>query len=269
MGYFIKHLPLRKSAPNWKVQFVSYKKADLKPECRAKKPKREWDIKRPRWQELGISTFMTIEEARARAKQLNAQDHLRKQEEQLRKLNEERIVRQHRYDATMPSEFVAEFESRFVRKRDSQTEQGIRRTSRALITWRSAQRMIAHVSIEPSEWFIHSDKIYDYFFAQKMSVKYMQSVMRMANLWGFFISRKMARPFLPVSSPQGYERQRIVDASFTKTKGVTRASKPISPRHLREVWGTLNRRNCNWLRLSVWFGLRPQEIDRERFINPT
>lgn len=118
MGYFIKRLPFRKSSPHWKVQFVSYKKADIRPECRAKKPKREWDIQRQRWQVLGFSTFMTIEEARARAKQLNAQDHLRRQEGQVRKSEEEKRISQCRYNATMPSEFVAEFESRFVRKRD-------------------------------------------------------------------------------------------------------------------------------------------------------
>ncbi|CAM6000256.1 unnamed protein product [Sphagnum balticum] len=133
MGYFIKRLPFRKSAPSWKVQFVSYKKADIRPECRAKKPKREWDIRRERWQVLGFSTFMTIEESRARARQLNAQAHLKRQEEQILKNAEAKAISQCRYDATMPSEFVAKFENRFVRKRDSQTDQGVRRTSERLL----------------------------------------------------------------------------------------------------------------------------------------
>jgi hypothetical protein len=172
MGYFVKYLPSRKSLPQWKVQFVSYKKVDIRPETKAQKPKREWDIRRERWQALGFSMLMTIEEARVRAKQLNAQVQIRKQEEQIRKRDETKRLHQIRYDAILPSEFVAEFEDRFVRKRDSQTEQGIRRTSRAFVTWRSAQRMIIHVAIDPSEWFFHSDKVYDYFFHQKMPVKY-------------------------------------------------------------------------------------------------
>lgn len=80
MGYFIKRLPFRKSSPKWKVQFVSYKKMDIKPECRAKKPRREWNIPKARWQALGFNTFMTLEEARSRAKQLNDQQHLKRQE---------------------------------------------------------------------------------------------------------------------------------------------------------------------------------------------
>ena len=55
MGYFIKYLPLRKSSPAWKVQFVSYKKIDIKSNSCAQKPKREWDIPRPRWQSLGFN----------------------------------------------------------------------------------------------------------------------------------------------------------------------------------------------------------------------
>ena len=67
MGYFVKKLPLRKSLPAWKVQFISYKKEDTQ-HSTVQKPKREWDIKRKRWQALGFNEFMTLYEARARAK---------------------------------------------------------------------------------------------------------------------------------------------------------------------------------------------------------
>jgi len=260
MGYFVKFLPQRKTGPQWKVQFISYKKADIRPECRAQKPKREWDINKERWHSLGFSPSMTLQEARGRAKQLNAQHVLRKQEEQIRKIEEARSNFQTRHDAALPSEFVAEFESRFVRKRQNPNEAGRRTTARAFVTWHAAQRMITHVATDPSDWFYHTEKIYDYFFNQKMSIKYAQAVLRMANVWGFFISRKMARPFLPVPHPRGYERQRIIDAHFSK-KGSPGASKPITQKRLSELWKVINRRNHNWLKISIWFGLRPKEID--------
>jgi hypothetical protein len=126
MGYYVKSLPWKKSAPLWKVQFISFKKADTA-NSRAKKPKREWDIAKTRWPGLGFNTFMTLAEARVRAKQLNAQGQLKRQEVQLKKIEEDQANIQRRYDAILPSEFVAEFELRFIRKRDSQTEQGLRK----------------------------------------------------------------------------------------------------------------------------------------------
>lgn len=259
MGYFVKRLPLRKSLPDWKLQFVSYKNEDIK-NSKAKKPKREWDVKKGRWQALGFHGFMTLEEARVRAKQLNAQLHIKRQEVRIRELEANRSAAQKRYDSMLPEEFVAEFESRFIRKRDSQTEQGLRKNTRAYITWRAAQRLIVAINTEPSEWFYHTHKIYDYFYQQKMSLRYLQAVLRMANLWGFFICRKLAHPFLPVSSPRGYERLRLIDANYEKTNA-SRPSKPITPRDLERVADTLNQINFNWLLISVWFGLRPKEID--------
>ena len=48
MGYYIKSLSWKKSSPNWKVQFVSYKKSDIK-DSNAKKPRKEWDVNPDRW----------------------------------------------------------------------------------------------------------------------------------------------------------------------------------------------------------------------------
>ena len=241
------------------MQFISFRKEDTGG-SRAKKPKREWDIPKARWPGLGFNSFMTLSEARARAKQLNSQHHLKRQENQLKKIQESQQQSQLRYDAVLPSEFVAEFELRFIRKRDSQTEQGLRKNTRAYVAWRAAQRMIVAVGVEPSEWFCDTYRIYDYFHSQKMSLRYLSTVLKIANLWGFFISRKLARPFLPVPLPRGYERQRLNDANFEKKSGVSRASKPITPADLERARECrLNRKNLNWLFFSVWFGLRPKE----------
>ena len=112
----------------------------------------------------------------------------------------------------------------------------------------------------PRNVFYHTDQIYDYFCQRKMSLRYLQGILKVANLWGFFFSRKLARPFLPIPAPRGYERQRIITANYEKV-GAARASKPLTPLDLELVSKKLNRRNLNWLILSVWFGLRPKEVD--------
>ncbi len=260
MGYHIKFLPYKKSNPTWKVQFISFKKSDTQ-NSKAKKPKREWDIPNDRWLSLGFAEAMNLVEAKSRAKQLNAQVQLKRQEEQLRKISEKNNLFQLRHDAVLPSEFMAEFEKIFVRKSDSQTQQGLRQNSRAQVIWRAAQRMIVAIGVEPSHWVYHRRQIYEYMVSQKMSVRYAQSVLSMANCWGYFISHKMSRPFLEVKAPRGHDRMRLIDANNEKIVGVTRASKQVTPTDLQRIKPRINQLNFNWLFISVWFGLRPKEVD--------
>lgn len=260
MGYYVRYLSWKKSAPNWKIQYVSYKKADQVREG-MKKPKKEWDVNPDRWRALGFHKLMTIEEARGRAKQINAQSFLKMQEELLQKREEEELGKQKRYDAVLPIPFVEEFEKRFVKEIDSDTKSGKRRKSRARATWGAAKKMIFHLQIDPSEWFYYSKEIYDYFVKEELSIRYMHSILHFANLWGYFISRKLARPFLPVLKPRGYERQRIVDAFYEKKRSCRKPSLGLTPEKLSSIRGKLNQPNFNWLYLSVWLGLRPQEID--------
>ena len=261
MGYYIRTLPWKKSAPNWKLQFVSYKKADFG-ESSAKFPKKEWDVDSDRWRGLGFYSLMTIGEAKVRAQQLNAQRHLKEQEKRLQAQKREREQSMLRFDSVLPVEFVEEFEERFVRARDSETIRGLRKKSRSYLIWKAAQRAIVALQIDPSDWIYSSHEIYDHFHRQQYSLRYINAILKFCNLWGFFISRKLARPFLPIPPPRGYERQRLIDAFYQKERSsVARPSREISPENLTAVSGKINQTNFNWLFLSVWFGLRPQEID--------
>jgi hypothetical protein len=261
MGYYIRALPWKKSLPQWKVQFISYKKNDNQNSV-AKNPKKEWDVEAARWRGLGFHSLMTILEAKVRAKQLNAQRHLREQEKRLQLQAREQAQALRRYDSVLPVEFVGEFEERFVSARDSETIRGLRAKARCYSTWKAAQRAIVALQIDPSDWLYHTHEIYDYFHRQQYSLRYMRTILKFCNLWGFFISRKLARPFLPIPAPRGYERQRLIDAFYQKERSsVARPSRELSPEQLEIVSGKINRHNFNWLFLSVWFGLRPQEID--------
>jgi hypothetical protein len=260
MGYYIKSIPLKKSLPKWKVQFVSFKKTDTT-HSKAKKPKREWDIKRGRWGSLGFYELMNLTEAKARAKQLNADHHLKRQEARIREIQEKQDQKQLLFDSVLPQEFADEFELRFIQPRVNRSELLKGKRNRAYVLWRAAQRLAIAIRIEPSEWFYHPEKIYDYLHNQKYSVRYACSVLKMANLWGFYFCKKLNRPFLPVLPPRGYERKRIIEASFEKSEKVRRASRPLTPNALEASEGKINTRNFNWLFISVWLGLRSQEVD--------
>ncbi len=94
-----------------------------------------------------------------------------------------------------------------------------------------------------------------------MSIRYAGSILNLVNAWGYFICRKLAKPFLPVTRPRGYERQRLLDAHYQRNRKCRKASDPLPPEVLNEVRGKMNQANFNWLFISVWLGLRPQEID--------
>lgn len=89
----------------------------------------------------------------------------------------------------------------------------------------------------------------------------MNEIMKFANLWRFFICKKMGRPFLPVPRPGGYERRRIIDSYFQKTKDRPKKSGPITLLKLLKSKAKLRDNLYNWIYLTVWFGLRPKEVD--------
>ncbi len=260
MGYYVKTLPKKKTEPKWKVQYVSFKKSDIKHSV-TKYPKKEWDIAKDRWLALGFYKYMTLDEAKARASQLNSQLEIKRQEERLIKIAEESKNFQRRFDSVLPDEFVGEFEKRFMRKRDSEVDRGKRRTSRAMIIWKAAQKMIVSIGIEPTDWFYSTCEIYDYFHSKKYSIRYIQSILKIANLWGYFFCKKTGRAFLPVATPKGYERMRLIDAYYNKSEKLRTASGPLTPEDLYTSKGKIKDEQFNWLYLTVWLGLRPQEVD--------
>jgi hypothetical protein len=166
-----------------------------------------------------------------------------------------------KYDSVLPIEFVEEFESRFLRTRDAETRKGRRKTSHARSKWNAAKKMIEALKIDPSEWYYYNKEVYDYFHEQQLSISYTISILSLVNAWGYFICRKLAKPFLPVTRPRDYERQRLLDAYYQRNKNSRKASDPLSPDVLNAASGKMNQANFNWLFLSVWLGLRPQEID--------
>ena len=260
MGYYVRSLPWKKSDPRWKLQFVSYKSQDTK-DSNAIKAKKEWDVDPDRWRSLGFHTMMTLDEAKIRARQLNAQDFVKRQEERIQRIAIEENNNKKRYDSVLPIEFVEEFEKRLLRTRDAETRKGRRKTSHARSKWKAAQKMIVALKIDPSEWYYYNKEVYDYFHEQQLSISYTISILSLVNAWGHFICRKLAKPFLPVTRPRGYERQRLLDAHYQRNKNSRKASDPLPPEVLNDASGKMNQANFNWLFISVWLGLRPQEID--------
>jgi len=100
---------------------------------------------------------MSIIDARTRAKQLNTQLTLKRQEERIKKIQEKEKLFQLHHDSMLPDKFVAEFEERFVRPRGILNEKArCNRMKRRFVLWRSVQKLITTIGVEPTDWFYHT-----------------------------------------------------------------------------------------------------------------
>ena len=113
MGYYIRVLKPKSKPPHWKLQVASHKKAHAI-NSKAVKPKKEWDIPKSRWFSLGFQPHMTIDQARARARQLNVRIHLKQNEERRQVLEAKASELQTRFLAAIPELYKQDFEQKYV-----------------------------------------------------------------------------------------------------------------------------------------------------------
>lgn len=201
---------------------------------------------------------MTIDQARIRSRQLNAQINLKRHEEKRLKYEAEVKTLELKCAGFLPEPMLRQFEERYFC--GSRLQRVLK--NKELSHWRAAQKLILDLQLEPSDWYDETHQIYDWFHKQRFGISYIKKIIRILNLWGFYISRKMGKAFLNVRFPRGLEKDRLLDAYFTKRRKTILQSDPLQPHQLENAKSSLEKKNYNWLYLSVWLGLRPLEIDQ-------
>ena len=252
MGYYVRALKSKIKNPNWKVQFITYKEH-----------RKEWDISRDRWDSLGFTPSMTIEQATARAKQLNAQAEKKRQEAQRKKLESQESLLTKKITATIPEIYKTEFETKFFHER-IQTPGWKKRFQ---TSWRASQRMLTEVCLDPIDWYENAPLFYDYFFRKRFSFSYIKKILLVTNFWGQFLARRLGQSFIKIPIPRGSEKSRLLEAYFSKCGTPYNQSDPITPTQLETMKSCLKPEHYNWIYLSVWLGLRPQEVDQLKLDN--
>jgi hypothetical protein len=257
MGYYVRALDSKRNHPRWKVQFVSHRKEHTRG-SKALKPKRECDVPKERWKYLGFKFEMTLEQAKARQVQLNAKLKLKLLSGRRSIAEISRRSFELSTACAFSQVFVKEIEKIHLKPtRASPSHRKCLRTA-----WATARKVIVAVESDPSAWLENSAGFYDYFAGNGWSISYIRRLIRIANLWGHFICRRIGRSFLPIPYPRGYERARLFEAYFRRVGNNLRKSKPLTPELLESQRPGLSAPHFNWLYLSVWAGLRPQEIDQ-------
>lgn len=246
-----KHFTRKDGTESWRIIWETTKD-DKRTQRHV--PKKEWLA-------IGFSTSMTIDEAKARAKQLNSAAWLKRQE-RIRQEISLRLVKEDKIEsAFLPEPFVQQFEHEVLFKRFGRGDHKIVERKKLTSHWRAVRRLIRKVNLSPSDWADQPETLYNYFREIKASPSYTQKLIRMMNLWGYFLSKKTAQPFLPLENPRGYEKEQIADAFYDKDHS-SKISEPITPQQLESAKSRLSLEHYNWLYISVWFGLRPNEIQQ-------
>jgi hypothetical protein len=126
---------------------------------------------------------------------------------------------------------------------------------------RTMRKLIRDVDTDPSEWPDRPELIYRWFLTRKLSLSYLDKVLPLLNDYGYFYCREFKKPFVPVPSPRGVIASRIDDANVDGRGGFHLPAKPLRPEMLSKL-EPLGDARIRWIRLTLWFGLRPKEADK-------
>lgn len=211
--------------------------------------------------ELGFNPKMSLEDARERAQQLNAERRIDK--DKIRKAAK-KVIELKLIDKTLfPPADVNTFMERLEEENFGSEEH----LQKVFFHFNFIQKMLVELKISsPADYKEESKRIYKYFVKKKVSVNYGKRILSLLNRWGKFISKKRGQFFEEVDAPKGREKAAIADAQRSKRGknselGVRMASDPLTPEILASMKSKVSEETYNWLYLSVWLGLRPEEID--------
>lgn len=235
MGYFV-----RKRKKGWSVIKTYYKNGTCFTSC----------IPASEYPQHFFNSLMTIEEAKIQAKRLNRELHASKWIKK-RELLKERTQNKDRESMPfLPTALLCAFEDELQTLHDPKRLQSI---------WRAARKLIKEVNIPPEDWKRRSQVIYTYFEKQHLSPDYAKKIIRVMNLWGEFYSAKTKIAYQRLICPSGFAAGRILRA-YRKHLKRDKASEGLTPVLLNKIGTSLVAKQHHWLHISLWLGLRPQEL---------
>jgi hypothetical protein len=249
VGYRIKALPYKKRT--WKVQTETYVGGERK----------ILDLALEEYTRAGFDPKWPIERAKEHQQALNAQSQVKAIAEKRavirERLDDEALVRK----AFLGDALVEEFEDTILYARLEIEDRDTTRAKKLRSHWAAAQITLCEIKLPPIDWASQATRFYDYFVKHRFSPSYVQKVMRVINMWGGFVSRRSRQYWEPIPSPRGREKHRISDRYFSDGER-GKESDPISPEMLESARSGLKPEQFNWVYLTIWLGLRPEEVDQ-------
>jgi len=220
------------------------------------KPKKQTKIEHEAYVALGFSKNMSFEEAKARKNQINAERKVefqkvinitaaRKQQSLLR-------------SAFLPPELIKAFEYHLEELGYDRTD---KQKGKIFSRWNTVQKIILHLEVPIEKYARNRVKIYRWLEKNKYAPDTVKKHIRTLNMWSEFNADKFDRTFEPVKLPVADHKQAIRDV-YIDSEDYRSESDPLSPEILEKIRSDLTVvGNYEWLFISIWFELRPGEVD--------
>lgn len=192
------------------------------------------------YRSIGFSESLTLEQARERAKQLTATEGLKRQENSRQRIKDRLKAQDMRIKALLP------LEEDFRHLLDTERKQ---------MQWRAARDLIIAIPVQLEHWHAASSQFHALFVKLRHGADYARRLLKLINEYGAFVARTQNRYFKEIKPLSGLAKERVVDGS-RKQKSL-----PLAPQELEAIRSRLKEEHYNWLYISIWMGLRPEEID--------
>lgn len=201
----------------------------------------------------GFDPALSFEAAAALRTMLNKQNAVK-----VRAEKRSRIHRRLKDEATDYAAFIAD-EDGFKDWAAKNLRSEAFTSNKFLSHWHAAKAMVAELKMDPTQFEDSKQLIYRYFAKKQYALGYCEKILRCLNLYGKFYSKKFKKYVEAVPLPSGYDRSDIADAHYEK-KPHGGASLPLTIADLATLENKLSVEQYNWMRISLWCGLRPFEV---------
>lgn len=225
-------------------------------------PKRiQKTIPREAWSALGFRADMTLEEAKARAKQINQQRAIetRKIIGASRRIKTKKILN----EVYLPKDEVALFEDWLFRQYEDNQE----RLPVIRKYWNATMEVISDLAIDPKDFSMERAKILNHCKQFKWSHDYIKRIIRLMDQWGIFTARRRNWYYEPIPKLTSHQIEKIAD-SREDVKGVRTEAAPLNWIDLKNAKDRFESENLllqwNWMFIATWFGLRQPECDNTK-----
>lgn len=202
------------------------------------------------WHVLGLSRSMSIEQARARVKQINAQNSLSKVQHLAAAAAHRQI--QLINSIWLPQELASRFQEQLLLEYDPDGSRGL------LWHWHTVQKLVVAAGLEPVAFAAHKQKLFAWMRQKRFSLDYSKKLLRVLNLFGAFACEERGQFYKQVQLT-AVEAQRLRDGHLDAGGG--QESEALTPEQVMGLAGQLKAEQVAWLEFAVWFGLRPKEVD--------
>ena len=216
-------------------------------------------VKREEWSAIGFNSSMELGAAKKLAAELNEANRSEKLETKRNKIRLKIEERTATDSLLLPELMVKAFEIEVLFGEWSNEDPERLQRNKYEMHWRTVRQIIVDLRITPDDWKDKRKLIYNRFIKMSLSQQYVGKLLRLMNEWGKFYCKRRSKFFEPIPMPDKASSRSLIVAF--RASGKAKKSLPLTPAALELNRSSFDVREYNWLLVSVWFGLRPEEID--------